>query len=117
MQLGGYISGSIDLAYSVINTLKLDKKKSGTKVTDLEHAISGLKDSFRKKDTVYKNDYNSMKTRAEAAEKETAELKIQFEGFQDKVQQDKDAIIAEFKNLKEYDDAIANAGGPKIQRC
>lgn len=32
-------------------------------------------------------------------------------------QKDKETIINEFKNLKDHDLALANAGAPKIKRC
>lgn len=117
-QVGGLISGAVDIAYRDIRNGKTEKKKVECRVKDLEIDLSELKGSIEKKDSGFKSDLEAETARENNVEQEAGELRKKVEGLRKKLaEQDKDAIISEFKSSKEYDQALANAGAPEIERC
>lgn len=63
-----------------------------------------------KKEFGHKTQLDAANARADTAENAAAELRQEVEGLKKRLgDQDKDAIVSEFKKSKEYDDAISSA--------
>lgn len=65
-----------------------------------------------------KLDLDAEKARADNAERAAEELKKEVEELKKHLSKIKyeAAVIAKFKKSQEYDEAIANAGAPEVQR-
>lgn len=75
LQVGGLISGAVDIAYRDIRTSEADKKKAESHVKEVEAELTELKKSFEEKETGLKSEI----AWAEKAEERVANLEAENE--------------------------------------
>lgn len=118
-QMGGLLAGASDIAYKDIKANPTAKKASDARVAKLGKKLKEFKSSHTEKESKWTSDLQEARNRAEEAEKESGLLKAEIEELMRRLGEKKDdaAIIAEFKKFSEYDEAMATAGAPEVQRC
>lgn len=109
------ISGAVDAAYGQVRAAKVGQEKVEARVVELEAELRSLKSLLKRKES----ELLAERTRVENAEKELNSLRLDVVGLQKHIDEHKDeeTVINEFKNSKDYDLALANAGAPEIERC
>lgn len=115
MQVGGLISGAVDIAYRDIRTSKADKKKAEMRVKEVESELSDLKKSLKGELEAKERERAravEAKNRAAGFEAEIQKLRKEIEG-----RRAEDVVIAEFKESEEHDQGLSNAAAPEIQWC
>lgn len=109
------MSGAVHIAFEDLKKAqkKVDAKDSWIKELGLQlkslqiskdFEVSGLEDKLEKE--------------RDQADKESWELRSEIALLKEQLsQKDEEAVISKFKQNEEYDQAIANAGAPEIERC
>lgn len=118
-QVCGLLTSASDIATSDIKNSKDAKKAAETRFSQLKTKVSNHEKAHSKKESKFEVDLKAERTRVEEAEKESGLLKTQVEELKKQLAEKRSEadIISEFKKSQEYDEALAAAGAPEVQRC
>lgn len=89
-----------------------------SRIFEPELELATLKSAREARESELGKALDAEKTRADKAEKESGELKAEMARVREELfEKEEEKIIAKFEASPVYDQAMANVGAPKIQRC